>query len=176
MSPVFVPTLTILAALQTQISALKLADGTTPAFAKVVYYDKPDLLRALQELRVFDNRLCLIVPDGDRYENTTDGRVINGIVHRSIILLLADRQPAVRQAASTGDAQTPGVIALNEIVVGALYGSDLGLASVRVLPEHATPVQISDANRRDLPGREAWSLDLTVTAGRQRGYTDPRRT
>ena len=52
----------------------------------------------------------------------------------------------MRQAASTGDAQTPGVIALNEIVVGALYGSDLGLASVRVLPEHATPVQISDAN------------------------------
>ncbi|MHB8520725.1 MAG: hypothetical protein ACYDH9_08195 [Limisphaerales bacterium] len=170
----FIPTLNILSALNTAIAALKLADGTTAAFDKVAYYDKPDLTRALAELRIFANRICLIVPDGDRYESQVDGRFAIVQAHRTVILLLADRQPAVRQAASTGDTNTPGVVKLNQIVVDALCGVDLGIGAVRVLPQHGEPVMISDAARKDLPGREAWTIELSIAAGRAKTYTNPR--
>lgn len=160
----FVSTSEILTALKAKIVALQLTDMSA-AFEKVAVYSKPNLAQALQDLLIFEDRVCLIIPDGDDYQNEDSGRILISKCTRRVVLLLADRDYGDRQAASTGDGDNPGVIELDRLVVNSLIGDNLGLARVRVKCDVSEPFTISAKERDQLSGREAWHLDLAVEAG-----------
>lgn len=160
----FIDTLTILAKLKTRLAALELEAGT-PLFDKVEYYSSTDLLKALQELRVFKNRVCFIVPGDDDFVNEVSGRSLNTVVERHVFLLLADRDYGRRQAAATGDENTPGVVAMKDRVVSELTGRNLDSRHVLVKPVNGTPLLIQGPKREEATGREAWNLELVVECG-----------
>ncbi len=160
----FTDTLTVLAKLKTRLAALELTAGT-PLFDKVEYYSSTDLLKALQELRVFKNRVCLIVPGDDDFMNEVSGRTLNTVVERHVFLLLADRDYGRRQAAATGDENTQGVIAMKDKVVSDLTGKNLDSRQVLVKPVNGTPLLIQGPKREEAAGREAWNLELVVECG-----------
>ncbi|MCD6050545.1 MAG: hypothetical protein K0Q55_1948 [Verrucomicrobia bacterium] len=160
----FIDTLTVLAKLKTRLVALEIEPGT-PLFDKVEYYSSTDLLKALQELRVFKNRVCLIVPGDDDFFNEVSGRSLTTVVERHVFLLLADRDYGRRQAAATGDENTPGVIAMKDHVVADLTGKNLDSRMVLVKPVNGTPLLIQGPKREEAAGREAWNLELAVECG-----------
>lgn len=160
----FTPTLSILAALKHRMEFLELEDGRR-AFEVVAYYSAPDLIRALQELRIHKNRVCLIIPDSDEYENEVSGRVLFTRCFRRVLILLADRDFGRRQDAATGDGTNPGVILLDNLVISDLLGQTLGFDGVRVEPVFAQPVLITGKERDETTGREAWQIELMIEAG-----------
>ena len=169
----FIPTLDLLSALKIRLAALELSPGVK-AFEQVEYYSQPRLIQALQDLRLFKNRVCLIVPDDDVYEHSLEGRVLDTHCLRSVILLFADRDVGRRQDASTGDPSgTPGVIKLNQLVVDDLLGHSLGFDEGRVRPDVGGPILIEGKDREHSTGREAWHLDLTIEAGTAITTHDP---
>lgn len=158
--------LDILTALKTALSAVTLPSSSDAAFDRVEYFSQPNLMTALQELRIFKKRVCLIVPDGDQYEHEYQGKVLVSRVVRRVILLLADQDYAVRQSAETGSSGTYGVISLDQRVIAALIGQNLGLGpSVLVRPTFSQPVLIAGNERDTLSGREAWHIDLDIDCG-----------
>ncbi|HEY1170234.1 MAG TPA: hypothetical protein VGH19_02585 [Verrucomicrobiae bacterium] len=160
----FIDTLAVLAKLKTRLAALELEAGT-PLFDKVEYYSSTDLLKALQELRLFKNRVCLIVPGDDDFVNDVSGRSLNTVLERHVFLLLADRDYGRRQSAATGDENTPGVIAMKDRVVSELTGKNLDSRQVLVKPVNGTPLLIQGPKREEAAGREAWNIELVVECG-----------
>ncbi len=162
-------TLDILNALKTKLTALQITSGVA-AFDRVEFFSQPNLIVALQELRIFKKRVCLIVPDGDQYEHEHAGRVLVSKTVKRVILLLADQGYGKRQSAETGDSDTYGVIALDKAVIDLLIGQNLGFGpSVLVRPTFSQPVLIEGETRDQLSGREAWHIDLDIDCG-------PRKT
>lgn len=157
-------TLTILGALKERLAALEASAGQ-PAFERVEIHGSPLLSRATRELHLFKQRLCLLVPEGDSYRNESAGRVLVTRCTRRVLVVCADRDLASPQAAMTGDADTPGVLRLSELVVAELTGHSLGLPGCRVTPLRGRPLIPSEAERQDAPGREAWLLELAVESG-----------
>jgi hypothetical protein len=160
----FVPTLAVLDALKLRLSALEIENGVL-AFEKVETYPQPRLIQALQELRIFTNRVCLIIPDGDLYQNELRGRNLITRCLRRVILLLADRDFGRRRNASTGDENTFGVLRLGDAAIDSLTGESLDLANVRVRPALSQPLLIAGKDRDESIGREAWMIHLEILAG-----------
>lgn len=160
----FIDTITILGKLKTRLAALELVPGT-PLFDKVEYYSSTDLLKALEELRLFKNRICLIVPGDDDFGNEVSGRTMTTEVARHIHILMADRDYGRRQSAATGDANTPGVVKIKDQVVDDLVGKNLDSRFCLVKPVESGPVLIQGPRREDAAGREAWTLELAIDCG-----------
>lgn len=161
----FIATLSILDALKAHLTALEISAGVA-AFQAVEYYSQPRLIQALQDLRVHKNRVCLIVPDDEVFENELSGRILITRRTKQVIILLADRQVGRRQDASTGnDSGTYGVETLGFCAMDELTGLSLGLAGCRIRPTSAGPVTIEGTDREKATGREAWRIELDIEAG-----------
>lgn len=162
------PTSTLLAALKARLEALQWTpDGGDPEalFQQVKYYAEPDLVKALAEIRVIQNRCCLIVPDANEYRNDQQGRSMITGVERTVFLVLTDRDYAQAQDALLGDASRPGVIVMEETVVDDVTGVNLGLRGVRVKPERGESVFIGGDDAKKIPGRRVRTLELAIEAG-----------
>lgn len=134
-----------------------------PLFQKVEYFTHTNLPRALNELRIFKHRVALIIPDMDDYRPRRSGRTLYMEPIRKIYLVFADRDYGRRQDAATGDADTPGVIAMKDQVEDLVAGHDLGLRGVVVMPRDGETMTIqSDEDRAQLTGREAWLMNLEI--------------
>ena len=168
----FIPTIDIMAALKTFLAAIVLtpAEGETPEvklFDKVEFYTMPNLVKALEDLRIFKQRVCLIVPSGDEFDNEVEGRQLTSDADYEFVLLMADRDYGRRQDASTGDDKRPGVIRIKDIVIKELLGENLGFAPRRLnfRPIDGGPVLLSEKQREEASGREAWQITWQCDAG-----------
>lgn len=160
----FIAALTILEALKTRLESLESATDVA-LFEKVRYYHSPDLEGALIDLRLYASRVCLIVPGGDNYRNNQQGRHLQTIITREVRLVIADRDFGNEQHAQTGDANTLGVIAMNEIVVNSIHGDNLELVGTRIKCRDSIPYQFKEVGQENLPGRQVWQLNLDIEAG-----------
>src|SRR5688572_21331605 len=113
MSNTFIPTLELLDKVKTLLAALETAPGVK-LFDKVEFFAHADIVAALEDLRIFKQKVCLIVPSGDSYENAEAGTDLRSEVQREFVLLFADRDYGKRQDASTGDATRKGVIYMKD--------------------------------------------------------------
>ncbi|HVY69676.1 MAG TPA: hypothetical protein VHH73_07080 [Verrucomicrobiae bacterium] len=161
----FIPSSDLLAALKPRLAELTLPAPfvSAPAFDKVEIFREADVPKAMQELRLFASRLCLLVPDGNEYEPGVEGRVLLTRCHRKLVILLADKQPARPQEASTGSATTPGALLLAELVEDTLTARPVIAEPAYCEILSAEPATITDENSQ--PGRVAWIIEARIFAG-----------
>ena len=135
------------------------------AFNKVSLFDMSNLAVALRELMTFVGRVCFVVHDSERFENSRpgSGRELRTRQTRSITLLISDKQIANRQIALFGDATNPGALALKDLVLDSIVG--LLVPGVFVQPEHGEQMILSEKARAELTGRVAFALGLQIVGG-----------
>lgn len=169
----FVSTLEILNALKTAITALQLpatyagAPGYPAAFQKVEIYREVNPVQALEDMRVYSDRACFIIPGGDAHENVRDGRVIQSHRDTQVEFLIADRNYGRKNKALVGDEVRPGLIVLKDLLIEKLTGQSLGLRGIFLTPESNDPFHYRSAQKgqEEMPGRDCWILTFTTTAG-----------
>jgi hypothetical protein len=158
----------IMTAIQTWMKAQVLVPSTpsTPAvnlFDDVQFYSQPNLLLAMQELKTFKNRICLIVPTFDEYQYQMSGASVEVHVEREFIFLFCDKDVGFRQKASTGDPNDPahpGVLALAEYLENNLICQNFNFLPVllRLRPVNGEAFIMQDKTRADLAGRLGWKM------------------
>ncbi|HWD20513.1 MAG TPA: hypothetical protein VHB20_14670 [Verrucomicrobiae bacterium] len=171
----FLPTIAIMTAVQTWMKAAVLTPASAPNPAVNLvedcqFYSSPDLVRAFQELKSFKNRICLIIPSYDHYQETREGNSLKIHCVRQFTLLLCDRDVGNRQKASTGDPADPahpGVLAMKDYVENNLIALNFDfLPALLVLhPLEGQPFKLVDKDRTDLAGRLGWLMTWQADAG-----------
>lgn len=154
-------TLEIMKALEARIKALPLRDHATErlAFNKVELFHKKSLTAAIKKLFMFgDDRIAIVVwTDRDFEEDKAHPQLIRFTQDWSFTVLIADRDYGSRQAASTGDDNTVGVVALQDALLdpeNELIGSDLGFPDHVLVPVSAEAFDLNNDEKK-LPGRAA---------------------
>lgn len=167
-----VPTLDVLGALQSVLEGLELPApfAGQKAFATVHAYAHENLKAALDDLLIFDDRACLIVPTGTKHTNERDGRVLTSRQETEFVLLITDRVYGgqFEAEAALGNSETPGMIALADLVVAKLAGQSLGLPLVCLQPIGGQPLRYSNKERSEMEGRECWAQEFSTPAGELR--------
>jgi hypothetical protein len=166
----YVPTLSILAAVK---AALEYIPHPTAAgeklFERVEYHDNKRLREALTDLVIIKQRVALIVPGGDNYRTTQEGRTYRSVRTSTFDLLIADRSwTRGGHEASFGGPQNIGVLAMKELVVAHLVRhAQLGLPHVVLQPEEGAHIDIADDQVKDSPGRECFVISYSTPAGEE---------
>jgi len=170
----YLGTVDIMQAMQDFLIGLVLVPqaGDTPAvplFENVQFYSSPDLVKAFQELRSFQNRVCLIIPSGEEYTDERQGNSLTVHCTRILELLICDRDQGKRQQASTGsgDPAHPGVLVMKDLLENQLIAQNFSFAPrlLRTRPQSGQPFKLVDKDRANLPGRLGWQMTWHVDAG-----------
>jgi hypothetical protein len=161
-----ITTLGILNAIKAVVVALPIS-ADVPAvkmFETVQFFTEPDLVAALAQLRIVQNRVCLIIPSADRYEPTRAGREIRIEALREVTFLFADRHFGQPNLGSIGDDQRPGVLTMKDTLEEMLIGNNLGLKPrlLRMHPLHGEALNIALEQSQQ---RKAWLMSWEVSAG-----------
>ena len=165
------PTAAIVQQLLASIQALKLADGVTPAFGQARLFDLESLVEAFKWLSLADQRVCVIIPGEERFEEKA-GHGTKLVITRllPVTLLISDRVIGDRFTALYGSAtaQPPviGAYGLYELVLpvvtGAIVTSPVKAVAV---PKAGSPFVVKDKQQTNLPGRSAIALEVQVRGG-----------
>lgn len=157
----------IMRPLQAFIARLTLQDGQ-PAFAQVRFYAQADLEKALEDLLVFDDRVCLIIPSGNTHKSQRIGSVVRTLRESEFVLLLSDRVYGDFNAeALQGTTTNPGTVALADLLTTALTGQQLDNPRLCFEPGNGEPFHISNPEKAEMPGRDCWSQTFRTPAGYQ---------
>jgi hypothetical protein len=168
----FITTLSLLAALKTALEALPHPDPVKALageklFERVEFHENKNLREALNDMIIVKQRVCVIVPAGDAYENLREGRSTRSIRTSSLDLLIADRAwtKGGHEAVFGGDNNI-GVLRMKDLVVDALVANcQLGLAYVVLTPTAGAQIEVVDEKVKDTPGRECYVLSYETPAG-----------
>jgi hypothetical protein len=174
--PNYIPTLDLIAGFKAALESLQIPPGlpagagTGPLFQKVDYYDSENLADALKNLLILKQRVCFIVPAGDRYENSQHGGVfLHSKRLAEVDLLIADSAwTKAGQDAVFGGEKNLGILRMKDLVVEALTGSSLGLPNVALSPADGNFITVADDKAKDRPGRECWVQPFETWAGEAR--------
>ena len=146
--------------------------GPVAAFQKVKLFDLAQLADAFSELLVSEQRVCLLVPDAEKFESALQGNT-RLLIKRTlpVALLLSDRVVGDRQQAlhgaeaSGGSVAVAGAFPLQEIALAAVTGQLLpNPKGVVCRPVTATVLDVQDTKRK-MPGRACIELDVECTGG-----------
>ena len=169
---------TIAAALKAQVAAVKLADGVTPAFARVELFDSESLTDAFQQLLVSEQRVCLIVPLAEHFE--TEVKQFKLITRRTVpfALLISDRVIGKRNDALFGTANNPGAYNLEALTLPLVTGQLLPNPNGVICTPTGSDVMIvkSEKEKANHPGRAAIALELSCAGGWMESKTGPGPT
>jgi hypothetical protein len=184
----FLSTLALLTAVKTDLSARHYSQPTPndPAvlstdlskpllFERVEFFSNKNLQQALQQLRLMDNRICLLVPIGDDYTNTIAGNTLTSQRATEFMLMLADRDFSIEAGKMTASFDTPGILALKDLAVEALMQSkkivsDRGTKFVVAFQPGVGAVIQLEWEQKDTPelvGRECFGQIFRVNASVQ---------
>ena len=160
-----VDTLEIMKSMKDFIGTLTLADGEI-AFTEVRFYPQADVKKAMEDLLIYDDRVCLIVPSGDQHKNQRIGNVLRTWRTSEFVLLLSDRVYGDFDAESLqGNTTSPGTVALKDVLINALTGQQCGDPRLIFEPGTGEPFHISNEERKELSGRDCWSQTFSTPAG-----------
>lgn len=167
----FVPTVSILNALKAQLEAIALPGGQPgeKLFEKVDFHENKKLREALADLVIVKQRVAIIVPGGDGYVNTREGRTVRSVRTSMFDVLIADRAwTKGGHEAVFGGPKNVGVLTMKDLVVNHLIAnSQLGLPYVVLQPEEGAQIEIADPDVKDSPGRECWVQNYTTPSGEE---------
>jgi hypothetical protein len=146
-------------------------------FEHVTFYSNKNLQQALQQLRVMDNRVCMLVPLGDSYLSERKGNELRSARLSEFMLMIADKDFSIDTGRMTASYTTPGILALKDLAVEALTQRqysivDHGRTFRVVLEPDAGAVMQLEWQEKDNPalvGRECWNqIFRAVDAGELR--------
>ncbi|MES2692786.1 MAG: hypothetical protein V4773_04880 [Verrucomicrobiota bacterium] len=165
----FIPTLSILSALKTELESIALPGGAPgeKLFERVDFHENKKLREALADLIIVKQRVCIVVPGGDSYENFREGRTTRSVLTQTFDLLIADRAWAKGgHEAVFGGARNLGVIRMKDTVRDHFVTRpQLGLPHVVLIPQEGAHIEIADSDAKDSPGRECFVLHYATPAG-----------
>lgn len=164
----YVPTLSLLTALKAAL--LEIPHPTLagePLFQVVDYHENKRLAEALRDLIAQKQRVAIIVPSGDTYLSTREGRTVRSERTTSLDLLIADRAwTKGGYEAVVGGANNVGVLRMKDLVVAHLLARcQLGLPDVVLTPTEGAHITLADTEVKDVPGRECWVQAYETPAG-----------
>jgi hypothetical protein len=163
---------TILSTVKTVIEAIELpesyGDGVK-AFQEVKIYDLEDLLKAIEELLTFKDRVAIMVMDNAQHDTEILGRQLTAKRTIELTVLLADRHWGNRQIALLGSSpegpqETPGAIQLSHLLINGITGEQSG--GIIVQPGFGEIFALEGKTRDNATGRIAWRQEFTIAAGR----------
>lgn len=173
----FVKTTDILTKLQAALAALPLPGTTTgeKLFERVDFHENKKLREALADLIIIKQRVAIIVPGGDSYVNTKEGREVRSARTSTFDLLLADRAwTKGGHEAVFGGEKNVGVITMKDLVVDYFAENpQLDLPWVVLTPEQGAQIEIADSDVKDSPGRECYVVNYSTPAGER--YIKPTK-
>lgn len=181
----FVSTLALLASVRDTLAAAHysqpspsvpavLSDQPTDPklFEQIAFYPEDNLGRALVDLRVMKDRVCLVVPQGDTYANERSGQVATSTRTTQFMLIIADRDFSMDAKQMGSTRMSPGILNLKELTVNLLTAQSF-IVEGRVIyfdPDSGAVVQwdLKDDSKgptADMKSRESWTQLFTVNAG-----------
>jgi hypothetical protein len=168
----FVSTLTLLNAVKAALEALPHPDPAQAAlgvklFERVDFHENKKLREALTDLTIVKQRVAIIVPGGQSFQNVREGRTVRSVRSFSFDILIADRAwtKGGHEAVFGGDKNI-GVLRMADQVVDSFLGnSQLGLPYVIIQPQEGAEIEVADGDVKDSPGRECYVLNYSTPAG-----------
>lgn len=161
----FISTLDLLNKLKAFLVAMELTPGVL-LFERVEIYENADLVKAIADLKISKNRICVIVPSADEYENGFAGEEVRTEAKREFIFMLADRVAGNTQAGLVGNDTKPGVAKMKGLVEEALTGNNLGCMPVRIRLHALSGGPVTLASE-DKANRSCWQMTWQCSGGRK---------
>lgn len=100
------------------------------AFQRVETTDLDDLIQAMQELMVFQDRFALIIPGSREFQTTLKGTEQHVQRQMNLDVVITDRNAGDRTKSFKGSNTNPGTSALADLVINALIGKLLNGAFI----------------------------------------------
>jgi hypothetical protein len=144
--------------------------NNAPAFGKVDFFDMMDPVKALQEVFKMARRVCVIVHNRERFENTRAGRELRTRKIDHITLIIGDVNVGNRTYALLGTptvTQTVGAMPLKDAILNAVCGVLPGQPGVFIQPTNGEQFLMQQKVRDELQGRVFYNLDLELSGGNQ---------
>lgn len=168
----FIPTRSILVAVQSLLSGLTLTTPVTgAAFATVNIYGHEHLTQAIKDLLTFDDRIAFIVPTRIDHATRQDGRIQITTRRLEFVVLCSDRVygdfAAAAQIGTSTSPANPGAMNLGELIVENLIGQQLaGYDYILVEAGVGEPFQVED--KKLGRARDCWAQTFMTDAGQVR--------
>lgn len=155
-------------------AVLSTAPSDPKLFEEIAFYPAENLGRALLDLRIMRARVCLVIPQGDSYENQKAGSVASSARTTQFMLIIADRDFSIDAKQMGSTRQSPGILNLKELTVRLLTQKSF-VVEGRIIffaPSDGAVVQWDlkedKAPAADPKGRESWTQLFVANAGDQR--------
>ncbi|MCC6356908.1 MAG: hypothetical protein IT577_23730 [Verrucomicrobiae bacterium] len=154
-----IATAQLIAALETRVRELALFDRVQLSW-------EPDLAASLEEFRILERSVCLVVPGGEDWTHELEGdEPVFSSLRQEFSLLVSDRDLGTpgRGAAALRDAGEAGAVAAKDRLMRELLFDNLGIDGLLVLIRSADPISLrfDDPSAR---GRLAWAIELEIRA------------
>lgn len=170
----FLSDATILNALKAQLEAMPhpdpaKAEAGEKLFERVDFHENKKLRDALRDLTIVKQRVAILVPGGESFQNIREGRTVRSVRTFSFDVLIADRSwtKAGHEAVFGGDNNI-GVLAMKDLVLQRFIAHpQLGLAYVVLQPQDGAQIELVDDQVKDVPGRECYVLNYSTPAGEE---------
>lgn len=172
----FLHTNDVIELLQERLASLTLKTTESQAnpgdklFQRVGAFGANRLVAAMKAVFASEQRVCFIVPGGDRYGGNRDAVMLRSVRSTRIALLIADKAfDAGKTDALTGGPANIGILAMKDRVIDDLVTNKFSLADFVVEPSEGEPLVISDTDKQSGNlGRECWLQWLGCYAGEAR--------
>lgn len=138
---------------------------TGNVFETVKAFDLDDLALAFEELLVFKNRVAFVVLTDEQQSTLTKGMTLTTIFRDEFSILCSDRSYKNRQLALLGDATTPGVMMLGDILVQGIMGEPS--PGYVCEPTGGEMFALAGETRDDEIGRIGWRQNVRMHGGRE---------
>lgn len=141
-------------------------EGSEPLFQAVRMYDAPDLLAALEDLLVFEERVALVVPSEIIDETIKDAEttMVRRTQALTVIVSDVDYEPGpLSYFGDEGPGGRLGVVRLKDIVIDALAFADAGVPGVCLIPAGGGPQEVR--REGESRTRRAWLHRFETHAG-----------
>lgn len=170
----FVRTGDLIATLQARLAALALEPGNPGnadrLFQRVGAFGANRLSQAMKATFAAEQRVCFIVPGGDKHATTRDRLALRSVRTTALALLIADRAfDSNRDDALVGGPQNLGILELKDRVIDDLFDSPFTAGDLAFAPGDGEPLIIEGQDKAaGNLGRECYLLWLHAYAGERR--------
>ena len=174
----FLHTTDAIALLQERLESLELTSDESQAapsagkklFQRVGAFGANRLGEAMRSVFASEQRVCFIVPGGDKHSGARDSLMLRSVRRTSLALLIADKSfDKDKTAALIGGAQNIGILELKDRVIDSLVTTKFTRADFVLEPGDGEPLVIGDAEKQaGNLGRECWLQWLGCYAGESR--------
>lgn len=167
-------TVDVIEALQSRLASLRLepenAGNQDKLFQRVAAYGANRLAAAMKAVFASEQRVCFIVPGGDKYSGVRDRNVLFSQRSTRLALLIADRAfDQDKNAALIGGPGALGILAMKDRVIADLTTNAFAGPDLAFEPAEGESLMIENSDKAaGNLGRECWLQWLGVYAGSAR--------